>query len=64
MNKQEIEAIHNDAYDIAIMVLGELFKDKSLIPIISESEIMDKKYKAGLFKGIGICIKKIKDLKD
>lgn len=57
------EYIFNEAHNLAIDMLKAKLKDNKLIPQISEGEIMDKKYKSGIYKGIQIAIQVIERLK-
>jgi hypothetical protein len=63
MNKEYLQNIYNDAYDIAIFILTDRLKNKSIVPKVSEGYLMDKKYKSGLIKGINLAIDEIKKLK-
>ena len=61
---EDIEKIYKDAADIIISNLIETRGNKKLIPEISEGEIMDKKFKSGLYKGLSIAIDEVRFFRD
>lgn len=63
LNKHQINNIYINALDCAIIFVSDKLKQKSLITEIGENQIVDKKYKAGLYKGISIALDELKEFK-
>ena len=63
MNKEQCNRIYIDALDLAIYFLKEKQTNRGLIIEVSEQQIMDKKFKAGMYKGLSIAIQEIQNFK-
>ena len=65
MNREQYNRIYIDALDLAIyfLKLKEKQTNRGLIPEVSEQQIMDKKFKAGMYKGLSIAIQEIQNFK-